>query len=535
LLDDMAQHRQAVLHGAVADAIAVTNPRDVDRLAFHYSRSLNDEPAIRYLRLAAERAADVYANAAAADRYGELVRRLSMLGRNDQAADVRQSLALVLLRLGRYEEARAELEQAMEVYERSWSLDRLADALSLISATYRVRGNAEAGTRVIETFLDERGDRAGDLPRAKLLLALAQLYFPLGRVEDQLAAAREARRLLTGSSEPAARALLGRALGEEGVALVVLGRYDEAAEPLHVGREVTERDKALREVSRIDSALAMSAHAAGNVAAEDRYLRHGLEVAKRLGDTARLAFMLARVGRQEIFMGKIADARAHIEEAVALDRDHPSAARTLIYTARVELAAADNRPEDVARFVAEGKAFAEQMDDRMWVIDLEGVAMEIQLQRLEPEGVAERIDELMPVAASQNPRFHRLKAEACLMSGRVDEAKRAIARAEEEALVQKNYIELPAILRVRAACRVVEGDREGAERLFDDALTRARAMDLPREEAVILGARGYLAARHGRAEEGRDWLHQAWEILERLGQGSLAATTRYYLENLPSE
>ena len=63
--------RRQLLHAAVAGAIEALYPDRLDelsdRLAYHYSKTDLDEPAIDYLTRFADRAAQAYASAAAAD------------------------------------------------------------------------------------------------------------------------------------------------------------------------------------------------------------------------------------------------------------------------------------------------------------------------------------------------------------------------------------------------------------------------------------------------------------------------------------
>ncbi len=70
----LAQRRQ--LHGVVATALEKLAPDNVERLAFHFSRSNNTEKALKYLYIASEKARREYANQAAIDYYSELLKYL---------------------------------------------------------------------------------------------------------------------------------------------------------------------------------------------------------------------------------------------------------------------------------------------------------------------------------------------------------------------------------------------------------------------------------------------------------------------------
>jgi class 3 adenylate cyclase/predicted ATPase len=65
----MAQRRQ--LHTTVGSVLEETMPEEIERLAFHYSRSNNLEKALYYLKNASQKAQREYANRAAIDYYSE--------------------------------------------------------------------------------------------------------------------------------------------------------------------------------------------------------------------------------------------------------------------------------------------------------------------------------------------------------------------------------------------------------------------------------------------------------------------------------
>jgi class 3 adenylate cyclase/tetratricopeptide (TPR) repeat protein len=69
------QRRQ--LHRAVGDALEKSAPDEIERLAFHYSRSNNWQKALIYLKAAAEKSRREYANKAAISYYSEILSGLA--------------------------------------------------------------------------------------------------------------------------------------------------------------------------------------------------------------------------------------------------------------------------------------------------------------------------------------------------------------------------------------------------------------------------------------------------------------------------
>jgi len=67
----LAQRRQ--LHSVVANTLELLAPDEVEQLAFHYSRSSETDKALKYLKLAGQKAQREYANHAAINYYSEIL------------------------------------------------------------------------------------------------------------------------------------------------------------------------------------------------------------------------------------------------------------------------------------------------------------------------------------------------------------------------------------------------------------------------------------------------------------------------------
>lgn len=71
----LAQRRQ--LHATVGSALEILAPDEVERLAYHYSRSANWQKALMYLKKAGQKAQREYANHAAIRYYSQILARLT--------------------------------------------------------------------------------------------------------------------------------------------------------------------------------------------------------------------------------------------------------------------------------------------------------------------------------------------------------------------------------------------------------------------------------------------------------------------------
>ncbi|HZS93193.1 MAG TPA: hypothetical protein VFA78_00210, partial [Chloroflexota bacterium] len=536
LIDDMPEHRRSHTHGAVARALETINPTDVDRLAFHFSRSYERDKAIEYLDQAATRAAGLFANVEAAAYYTELLRFVDEPAQRVEAARARLRLGRVLVRLGRYDDAVRELRHARDSFATAGSCDDMAYVTSLIGDAYLHKGAPGEGEAAVTAFLHEYDGRISPVARATLYTMLSQLYFPLGRPHDQLAAAEEAERLTVSRvDEPHAHRLLGIAVAEHGAALMALGRTDEAASYLMQGLQINERSGTLLAVSRAATALARLAGIAGDFDQEGKYLQMALKAAETLGSPSRMVFVLARLSRRATLIGNFAEGREYAERARVLDAEHPSSSRTIVYLALAELAAAVGDAKAVRAFVDEGRSQADALQDIWFGAELEALDIEFQILQRNPQGVTERLEALLAQPHLRPAHFRRLLAQAYVQLGRIDEADAEVTAAEEYARRVNDRLALPMILGVRAGIRAARGKFGEAQQLFDEALEQARQMGLPRLEAMLLRARGTTARRNGHTALARGSLEAAQELFDRLGADGIARLIHDELTTISDE
>ncbi|MEP7284530.1 MAG: AAA family ATPase [Chloroflexota bacterium] len=90
-----AQRRQ--LHQAVAATLALVTPDAIERLAYHFARSGDDDRARHYLLLAGEKAFREYANQAA---LGHFTQALSLARSDEERFEIKRRRIQIMLRLG---------------------------------------------------------------------------------------------------------------------------------------------------------------------------------------------------------------------------------------------------------------------------------------------------------------------------------------------------------------------------------------------------------------------------------------------------
>ncbi len=131
-----------------------------------------------------------------------------------------------------------------------------------------------------------------------------------------------------------------------------------------------------------------------------------------------------------------------------------------------------------------------------------------------------RLAELAEASSIREPcvvPWHATAIEALVTAGRLDGAAKLIEDLEKVNERLPCHTPKAAAAAGRAMIAWRAGDEEGAERLFDKALTHNAAVPMPLAHAETLIAKGRFLRQTGRAVEARGVLRQALEIVDPLG------------------
>jgi predicted ATPase/GGDEF domain-containing protein len=308
LLDAASRKR---LHADIADALA-RHREGATEIAGHYERADDGPNAHRFALIGADEALAVYER----DTVAEL---LATAGRTapteaDLAA-VRVRMASVAEEGGRYEEAEALCEQALQWY--STQGDRL-NALSLKRTRTLVRMKRGQGFR--ETLSElvaleaEAADAGADAERTAILLVIAQVNWRLGDVPQAQRVAEEAVATAERGND---LTLLADACNRLGTTLT-LEKTARAREMLHRALEIaTALGDPLRRL-RVLNNIGVLEMLASNWDESERMLRMA-------SDQARTAGLIENWGRAELNLGVLAarigdyeGARRGLSEALRL-------------------------------------------------------------------------------------------------------------------------------------------------------------------------------------------------------------------------
>lgn len=341
----LSQPRRAMFHLAFGEVLESTRPDDVELLAYHFQKSTDPDRASGYLERAGDRARSIYANEAAAAHYKGLVEALDRVGLDVESAGARENLGMVLITMARYDEALTILEQAIAPLQAAGDADRLGRVMGQIGVAHYFRGTPEAGMERVVPLVHRLQHSPPSHGLAALYGALAYLTFSCGQFDETLTAAEKAAHISRdiGNDRVLAMAQLSHAL-----ALTQLGRWWEAREILQGVRSLAEATGNLDLLAASFNNLAATFMVEGDYEISEMYLERGMEVTKRLGDPARLAFMTYRQGVNAYAASDQRRASELFVRAVALFQEVPrswASPYPLLGLARLAFLAGDAKGE----------------------------------------------------------------------------------------------------------------------------------------------------------------------------------------------
>jgi class 3 adenylate cyclase/tetratricopeptide (TPR) repeat protein len=318
----LAPRRQA-LHGSVGRSIEELYAEQLEEqavvLAHHYSRSDDQERAIKYALLAGDRAARVYANAEAASYYDQalaLTRTLPVSPERQRAEiDACIKRAQVSTTREQLEQDRDNLERAQTLAETLDDEPRLARLLYWLGRLAYVRGAFQQATRFAEQSLAiavRLGDEDLTAPPLNLM---GRSYYLMGdhaRAGELLARSVEQMRTLGNTTEEATAA------GYTGVALAALGDFDRALSYADHGLRLAESlgNPFVQAAAYNYRAVAYGHQGAGAQAIAD--CEAGRRVAERAGDRFRVYLLQFYEGQAYIMVDDPGRARELLESSIAL-------------------------------------------------------------------------------------------------------------------------------------------------------------------------------------------------------------------------
>ncbi len=290
----------------------------VESLAWHFERAGEGDLALRYSKMAADKARQMFANESAVRHYDQA---LALIDQYPQLADPQVEYEVLAGRedcyrlIGDRQAQQADLDEMARIAEQTGDLSRRIEVVTRQVTLSNLLGNQVEARRAAETALD-LARQAGD-PRleADILSSLGQACYSLGDYDCARACHEQAldlsRELNDRHSQAANMRFLGRVAAQAGQ-LVEAQRYLEQA--LHLYRAAGDQQGEADALNSLGTAVT-------DYAEQRRYYEQSLSIRQAIGDRSGQAQSYNNLAVVYWYFGLYGRARDNLEQAVQIARD----------------------------------------------------------------------------------------------------------------------------------------------------------------------------------------------------------------------
>jgi tetratricopeptide (TPR) repeat protein len=526
LYTDLPRRRRRRLHLAAGEALErLAEPLRWSRaaeLAWHFREGGATERTLPYTLLAGDHAVSVHAPAEAERHYRTALGLARALDDRAGEARVLEKLGWLMWITARFDSCSDALEQSSRLYRDAGDAEgemRAVGQLGMVRFTHAPLQGAQR----IRALLDRLGPREPSMPLVSLYSSLSMNLIVAGRYREALEAVASATEI-------------ARALGDErtlawvetmrGTALGLMGRLEEARRVL--GERLSLAEAANDYWGQLSAAhyLGKLSVPQGDFDAALHYHGRALELAEQLGARSRISAETSNLSGVLFYLGDWARARSHAERAVQLARSESSGlAASYFQYADVfrrlgTIRASMGEWEDAVSCLEESVALAEGVPYPEAERSGQGALAEQELLRGEPDAAIARLEPLIERSDPEELGIVRLLpclAWAYLELGDHDHSEEVVLGGIERATAQGHRLALVDLLRVHGMVLARRRREEGAQRVFEEAVSVARSIRYRYAEARALYEWGLMYAGGPGPERGHDRLEEAVEIFRELG------------------
>ncbi len=502
-------------------------------IAYHYGKTDEHDEAIPWLERAGDRAAAIYASETAITTYQETRRRLEQLGGREQdVAWLDEKLGCVLHMAGRYDEAISFLENAIDVYGREQELNAAGRATATLGMVHRFRGTPEEGIGRVQPMIDLLAQAGPSPALASLHIALAHLFFLMGKYREQMAAAERGAHIAATIGDDR---LLGEAEMRRGTALDNLGDPEESRRVMEAALPLVEAGGDLLTLFITLNNLGFTLERLGRMDQARLYAERALEVTEQIGNPDRICFALGNLGGLLTMVGDWRGAHEALERAMALagkiGRLAPDVATPLYYLGQLSLWEGDW--EAASRHLREALALTEEMGDRQVREIAQALLADLDVLEGRPHQAVARLEPLIVREGAELAELLPALTRAGLAVRDDAHIRRAAEAAEKAVMVTRNHPGLlPDALCVQGMVFTVQGRLDDSHHVLTEGLARARSLPYPYIEARILVQLARLCKQRKEPDQERGRLAEALAIFRRLGAKKDVQQTERVLETL---
>jgi class 3 adenylate cyclase/tetratricopeptide (TPR) repeat protein len=512
---------------------AAQREKRVAELAWHFHQADEPGPAMRYALAAGDHAAGVFAYDEAEQQYRTALILAQEVGKREDEANALDRLGRALNVLGRYDEALAHLEEAAAIHHTARDLVAEIRTVAGIAEAHYLRGTVSDGVVRVEALLAAI-DRQNPPPGTAGLYYyhLANQYFAQRMSLPEVLTQCEWIRELARAEGDTVTFLMAEA--SRGFALRGMGRHEEAVQIQEaVAPLVEEHGNQL--AFGVLMLLAETYLFSGRLEQARTRLERNVNVFRRWGDDALVAYSLAEIGDTHRLEGDWQQARAFYEEALHLRGPGSHSEVGILPVVRfAQLAVCEGKWSEAEPLLDEAMALARENQSRQWLDQVQDLLIERALLHGRPEEALAVHQGLMddPEQSQKLAQPSPTLAMLFLALGDVDGAGALNERGFESSGADRSNPVVWAYIAVQARVLAARREWNESEAAFLDAIRLVRQLKAVFGEAQVLQWHGEMLAAHGEVDRARHRLREARAIYARVGAAPYLAQTDEALKQL---
>ncbi len=493
----------------------------VDRLAYHSLQARDLERAMRYSRMAGDKAMSVHAYREAVEHYQtalDLTPAEDVRGR----ADLSGKLGNATYPLGDTDLCARHWEEARRLYERLGDRLRVGGIHRGLGRIAWERGDTRAALEHTLAALEVLEAEPPGYELAQTYNALSQLCMFSSRLRESTAWGEKAIRL---AREIGARDIEADALNNIGSSLLEIGEAERGMEHLERSLELGKLSGIPRAAIRAYNNLAFSLLTLGLFERASEVLREGIEYTNRAGWEPSVSLLPGKVGEVEMQLGHWEKAAELMDSAIESGRMGHPISRLKSLPDKAELLRRQGRLDEARRLLEGALPEYERQGEFQAMRELGPVLARVYLALGDTSAAATAIDRCMSMwrdleAKGRSERLLSTGIEVYLRAGKDAEARELLAALSETA--DRKVGPLGTALLEAASGLIAHhyGRWQDAAARFERAIVLWQQMGLPYEEAVSRRRRAESLLRAhdpSMRENARQELALARRTFERLG------------------
>ncbi|MDA0245507.1 MAG: tetratricopeptide repeat protein [Chloroflexi bacterium] len=301
--DTLLEQQRQQLHRIIAAVTEETQPDDASLIAYHAFKGADWEKALRYLLRAGQQARNLFANKEAIthlQRAQEAAKKLPAKATRTERLEIIVLLGEILVQLGRYDEATAQLEEGLKLAKQTGNAHGHMQVCRWLARRWELAGKFDEAWLWIERGLARLPGQISEAA-AELLITAGLIHSRRGQQEEGQRLAEEALRM---GWEMVNSNVLGRAYNLLGHLARLRGASETALQQFLAGLDLYEQAGNLHGAAMTHNQIANAYFGLGQWRQANTHYQMAQQMFQRIGDVYNRAFAENNLGQLALYRGQ---------------------------------------------------------------------------------------------------------------------------------------------------------------------------------------------------------------------------------------